>query len=136
MTAGKRRPPAPRLRPLDGRFAVCRLPPRYDVGAALAASAAGGFFSLTRTPTETSIVCREEEAPEGAEVEGGWRLIEVEGPLAFDTIGVVAALAEPLAAAAVSIFVTSTYDTDYLMVKEDRWPAARTSLEAAGFGWF
>ncbi len=121
-------PRRPDLRALAGVYAVCRLPPGRE-----AASDGGGFFSLTRTPAETSIVCREGDAPAGAEVEGGWRLLAVEGPLAFSEVGVLAALATPLAEAGVPIFVVSTFDTDYLMVKQERWPAARRALAAAGF---
>lgn len=120
----------PRLRPLAGTWAVCRLP------AGTAVEPRGeGFFSITRTAAETSVVCRAADAPAGARVEKGWRLLEVEGPLAFSEIGVLAALAAPLAAAAVPIFVVSTFDTDYLLVPEKRWTAARAALEAAGYGW-
>ena len=117
----------PGLRLHPGAYAVCRLPPGSAVD-----EPDGGFFSLTRTAAETSVVCREEEAPAGAEVESGWRLLEVAGPLDFSQIGVLAGLATPLAQAAVSIFVLSTFDTDYLLIKDAQWPAARRALEVSG----
>jgi len=118
----------PALRRLRGEYAVCRLPAGHPVDPP-----AAGFFSLTRTARETSIVCAESNAPAGARVEPGWSLVEVEGPLAFEEIGILSALARPLAEASVPIFVVSTYDTDYLMIKKCDWSAAHGALEAAGF---
>ena len=119
----------PILRFLPGRYAVCRLPPETQ----LREPANGAFFSLTRTADEISIVCREEHVPAGAESEPGWHLLQVEGPLAFSEIGVLAGLAGPLAAAAISIFVVSTWATDYLMVRDRDSDQARRALLAAGY---
>lgn len=127
--SGRGEAPRPRLRALAGSWAVCRLPPTTP----LAAIGEGPFFSVTRTPDELSIVCREDRAPRAARVEAGWRLLQVEGPLAFTEVGVLAALAAPLADAGVPIFVVSTWDTDYLLIPRDRWPAAARALEADGF---
>jgi hypothetical protein len=122
---------APRLAldVLPGRFAVCRLSADAAVPAALLARP---LVSVTRTPAELSIVCAEESAPADARSEPGWRCLRVRGPLAFDLVGVVAALVAPLAAAGVSVFVVSTFDTDYLLVKEASLPAARAALSGAG----
>jgi hypothetical protein len=117
------------LVPLPGRFAVCRLGPD-DPWPAFEES--GGLVSLTRTADELSVVCAEEAVPAGARCERGWRCFRVRGPMALSEVGVLAALAEPLAEAGVSLFAVSTYDTDYLLVREADQPAARAAWQARG----
>jgi len=91
----------------------------------------GGFCSVTRTPTEISIVC--EYPPDVCtKVESGWCALEIVGPLDFALTGVLASFATPLAAAGISIFAISTFDTDYLLVKKDRLEAVNAKLSAAG----
>ncbi len=90
------------------------------------------FMSITRTARELSVVCPESAAPHGVAVERGWRLLEIHGPLAFGQIGVLAGFLSPLAAAGVSVFVVSTFDTDYVLVKETHVAAACAALTAAG----
>jgi hypothetical protein len=87
---------------------------------------------VTRSDTELSVVCREEDVPAGASAERGWRALEVAGPLDFSLTGIVASLVSPLADAAVPIFVLSTFDTDYLLVREPDLPRAVEALRAAG----
>ena len=107
---------------------MCRLAPEEPVPAALDESI---LSSVTRTPCELSIVCQESAGLPGL-VEPGWRCLVVEGTLEFDQVGILASLARPLAAAGVSIFVLSTYDTDYLLVKEEKLVLAIDNLRAAG----
>ena len=113
---------------LEGRFAVCRLDPDSSVPEHLPLAS---LLSITRTPRELSIVCRESRSLPGT-IETGWRCLFVDGTLSFDQVGILASLAQPLAAAGVSIFVVSTYDTDYLLVKEERLEAALEALGQAG----
>lgn len=110
-------------------FAVCRLP----AGAPLPAWAeAGPFFAITRTAAELSIVCAQEHVPVGVLCQPGWRCFQVAGPLDFALTGVLASLAGPLAAAKVSIFALSTYDTDYLLTPAGALEAAVAALRSAG----
>jgi hypothetical protein len=113
---------------LAGTFAVCRL----DPAAPPPPWAAGSFVSLTRTDAELSVVCPAEGVPAGVAAEGGWRALRVRGPLGFGMTGVLASLASPLASTGVSIFVVSTYDTDYLLVQERDLDRARHALVRAG----
>ncbi len=125
---GTARGPRYELSPLPDRLAVCRLP----ADAPLPAPSENGFFSVTRTEAEISIVCREGDEPGGAAVEPGWRALRVAGTLDFSQTGVLASFASPLAQAGVPIFVVSTYDTDYLLVQETDLDTAVTALTAAG----
>jgi hypothetical protein len=94
----------------------------------------GTFSSVTRTRGELSVVCAEGLAPAEARCEGGWRIFQVAGPLDFSLTGILAAIASPLADAGVSIFAISTFDTDYIMVKEENLAKAVDALRAAGHG--
>jgi hypothetical protein len=78
----------------------------------------GDFFSVTKTDEELSVVCREALIPKEIVAERGFRCFKVRGPLDFTLTGILASLAEPLARAKVSIFAISTFNTDYLLVKE------------------
>ena len=92
----------------------------------------GGFFSVTRTADELSVICLANQVPSGLAAEAGWRALKVHGPFALSEIGVLAALAAPLAQAKVSLFAISTFDTDYLLVSDKKLDAAITALRAAG----
>jgi hypothetical protein len=118
-----------RISLLPGRFAVCRL----DAQAPLPPAIAGApFLSITRTAAELSIVCAEAQAPAPARVERGWRCLALRGPIPFSATGVLAAMANPLALAGVGIFAVSTFDTDYVLVKQAQLAKALAALRAAG----
>jgi hypothetical protein len=122
-------PAALTLTILPGTLAVCRL----DVGDPVPAWAwAGEPACVARTRDELSIVCAAEAVPEGIRSEGGWRCLRAEGPFDFALTGILSAILAPLAAAGIPIFAFSTYDTDYIMVKEENLDRAAETLRAAG----
>lgn len=120
--------PALTLDVMPGELAVCRLPPDAPVPD----RAQGDFVSVTRTPGELFVACTAGGVPDGVTGECGWRAVAVRGPLAFSLTGVLASLATPLAEAGVPVFVMSTYDTDYLLVREGDVDRAKETLRAAG----
>jgi hypothetical protein len=109
-------------------LAVCRLA-ASDRVPSWALELHEGLVSITRTPEELSIVCPDEAVPPDVQVEPGWRALKVPGPIPFDQIGVLAGLAAPLAAAGVSLFAVSTYDTDYVLVKDADLERALAALQ-------
>lgn len=117
-----------RISVLPDRFAVCRLP----AGAPLPSWIRGAFTSVTRTSEELSIVCDDDAPPPDVQAERGWRGVRVEGPIPFEVTGVAAALVSPLAAAGISVFLLATYDTDYLLLKDEVFARALDVLRAAG----
>jgi len=117
------------LQPLSGTFAVCRLAPDAPVPTW---ASAGAFYSVTRAPDELSVVCPEDLVPAGLRAERGWSCLQVEGPLDLSLTGVLASLAQPLAEAGVSVFAVSTFDTDYLLIRDGQLPAALPALTRAG----
>jgi hypothetical protein len=114
---------------VDSDLAVARL----HAGAGLPWwASASGFLSVTRTPEETSVVCEADRVPEGVRAERGFRALRVEGTIPFSVHGVLAAISTPLADARIPIFVVSTFDTDYVLVREAQVGDAVAVLRAAG----
>ena len=95
-------------------------------------AARGDFFSLTRSAEELSVVCARENVPAGEQPAKDWRVLKVHGPFSFDEIGVLASLVGPLANEKVSVFVISTFDTDYLLVQAEQLQKAMVTLRDAG----
>lgn len=93
----------------------------------------GDLLVFLRTPDELTVVCAQQSVPPEVRSESGWRALKVGGPLAFSEVGVLAGLAVPLAEAGVSIFALSTYDTDYILVRESALAGAIAALQAAGY---
>lgn len=110
-------------------YAVVRLDPDEDVPAW---AWVGAVSSVTRTESELSIVCVEAAVPTEASAERGWRMLEVAGPLAFTLTGVLSSLTVPLAAAEIPLFAISTFETDYLLVREPNLARAVAALGDAG----
>jgi hypothetical protein len=96
------------------------------------ALAASRFWSVTRTDQELSVVLPEVNVPPGWQAERGWRCLAVQGPLDFRQVGVLASLSVPLAEAGISIFALSTYDTDYLLLRDADLECARVALARHG----
>ena len=116
------------LEVLMGTFAICRLNATEQVPE----WAGSKFMSITRTPNELSIVCPQDNVPASIQSEVGWRCLRVAGLLDFLMVGVIASLTGTLASANISVFVFSTFDTDYLLVKDADLGAATQALTAAG----
>src|SRR5437899_12754976 len=92
----------------------------------------GPFFSITRTGDELSVVTELSRVPVGVQSQPGWRILKVHGPFVLTEVGVLVALATPLAEAKISLFVVSTFDTNYLLIASETLPAAIAPLERAG----
>jgi hypothetical protein len=118
-----------KFRQLPGTYAICRLPSDASIPEF---SPATLFTSITRSADELSIVCPADQAPQNAKCEGPWTCFKLEGPFPFSLTGVLASFIDPLAEKGVSIFAISTFDTDYVLVKEEHAGTAREILQAAG----
>lgn len=114
---------------LSGEYAVARLGAGDDVPVW---ARDGEFCSVTRTGDELSVVCRQDRVPDECAVTGGFVALKVSGPLAFSEVGVLESVATPLATAGISIFVVSTFDTDYIFLPACDFAAARGVLVDAG----
>jgi hypothetical protein len=117
------------LRTLPDSYAIVRLEPGADLPEWVDK---GPFRSVTRTEHEVSVVCRDHDVPEGENVDRGFTLLETIGPHDFSLTGVIASIVEPLADAEVPIFVLSTFESDYVLVRSSDLARAADALEAAG----
>jgi uncharacterized protein len=111
------------------RLAICRFGPADDLPATVFKAS---FWSATRTEQELSLVIPEDFVPPGCRCEHGWRALQVAGPLDFSLTGVLSTIAAPLALAGISLFALSTYDTDYVLVRETDLDQAISVLTHAG----
>jgi hypothetical protein len=114
------------LVPLDGEYYVHRL----ASDASVPEPVSEGFWSLTRTAEEISIVCG--YPVPGARTEGPWAAFRVAGVLDFTLTGILHHLLAPLAAARISIFSLSTFDTDYILVPQGSRHEAIESWRESG----
>ncbi len=92
----------------------------------------GALWSVVRSEDELSIVCGDEQVPETARSERGWRALQLAGPIPFGLTGILASVLSPLAAAGIGIFAFSTFDTDYVLVKSAGLNGALEALRRAG----
>jgi hypothetical protein len=114
---------------LPERFAISRLAPTAPIPEW---ATQGTFFSVTRTRDELSVVCEQFRVPAGVRSQPSWSVLKVHGPFVLTEIGVLSALASPLAEAKLSSFAISTFDTDYLLVASETLSLAVAALEGAG----
>jgi hypothetical protein len=105
-----------KFRQLPGSFAICRLPPDVPLPAMATTSP---FTSITRTADELSIVCPVEFAPSSAICEVAWTCFKLQGPFPFSMTGVLSSFLSPLADGGVPILAVATFDTDYVLVREE-----------------
>ncbi|MCT2585181.1 ACT domain-containing protein [Actinophytocola gossypii] len=114
-----------------GEYTVLRLPAGTPPPVALFTDAPG-LVSVVSAPDGLTVVCPTDLALEADPREDGWRLLSVRGPLDFALTGIMAAIAGELAAAGVSLFAVSTYDTDHVLVKAADLDRAVAALREAG----
>ena len=109
-------------------FTVCQVRDfgQIDLGAP--------FVFTATTDQECSLVCPVEQAPEETLLrEDGWRAFRIEGILVFYLLGILAGISSVLAAAGIGIFAISTYNTDYVLVKEGDLDWDIDALTAEGY---
>ena len=117
-----------KFRQLPGLYAVLRL----AQNAPISEWGTGEFVSITRTADELSIVCAVENIPPGVPYDPRWIALKLEGPFPFSKTGVLLSLIAPLSNNGVPVFAISTYDTDYVLVKNQDIVRALEVLEQAG----
>jgi uncharacterized protein len=115
---------------LPQRLALSRLAPEENPPPWIFAQS---FWSVTRTSEELSVVAPEAAFPHEWQIEGGWRALQVQGPLDFALSGILSSISAPLAVAGIPIFVISTFNTDYILVKQDKLEDTKIVLVKNGF---
>jgi hypothetical protein len=120
--------PALTLSLLEVAYAVCRLP----AGASVTPPSPGQFSLLVQASEETTLVCPLDQVLPESEVDAGWRCFKIEQSFDFSVPGILASVLAPLAKAGIGIFATSTFSTDYVLVKAGDVERAVAALRAAG----
>ena len=117
-----------KLKALPHALTVCRLADASEIDLK------NDFYFLARTDEEVSLVCRTEDAPANTDVrDDGWRAFRIEGVLDFSLIGILSRISAILAENKIGIFAVSTYNTDYILVKEENFERALQLLVEAGY---
>ena len=116
------------LKKLPCDLTVCKVASLADVDLD------GEFFFLGKTDEELSLVCRTEDTPaDTVERDDGWKGFRIEGVLEFSMIGILSKLSGILAENEIGLFAVSTYNTDYILVKEANFAKALEVLAAEGY---
>jgi uncharacterized protein len=114
---------------LNGLYSVCRLNKEDKIPNWVNKSI---FYSITQTDDELSIVCYQENVPPSVKSEKDWKVIMIEEKLDFSLIGIISKISTLLAENNVSIFVISTFDTDYILVKQENFAKTVELLKQIG----
>ena len=116
------------LKTIGHRLTVCKVADTADIDMT------AEFFFVGRTDEEVSLVCRTEDVPaETLEREDGWRGFRIRGKLDFSLIGVLSGITGILAEHRIGVFAVSTFNTDYILVKEEDFESALEALCAEGY---
>ena len=116
------------LKRIEDKLTVCKVAEISDIDLD------ADLFFIGKTDEELSLVCRTEDAPENTvERDDGWRGFRIQGTLDFSLIGILSKLSGILAEQKIGIFAVSTYNTDYILVKEENYERALTVLAAEGY---
>ncbi len=116
------------LKPIESLFTVCQVADYSQVDLTQP------FLFLGKTDQENSLVCPTDRVPANTtRRDDGWRAFRIQGVLDFSLIGILARISAVLAENGVGLFALSTFNTDYILVKEENFSRALTVLEKAGY---
>jgi len=93
-----------------------------------------GFYSITRTNDELSIVCKHVDIKlfDNIMIDKHWRIFKINGPMDLSQVGIIAHISDLFKKNNISIFPIATYDTDYILIKNENLHKAITALENEG----
>ena len=92
------------------------------------------FYSVTRTTDELSIICKPVDLIMGNDIkiDNHWRILKIDGVLDLSLIGIIATVSIILKENKIPIFTISTFDTDYILVKDQDLNKTVAALRHAG----
>jgi len=116
------------LKKIDHKLTVCKVTEISDINMD------AGFYFIGKTDEELSLVCKTEDTPQNTvERDDGWKGFRIQGVLDFSLIGILSKLSGILAEHKIGIFAVSTYNTDYILVKEENFDRALKVLSSEGY---
>lgn len=117
-----------KLKMLPHNLTVCKVKDVQDIRIE------NDFYFVGKTDEEISLVCKTEDTPVNTtDRDDGWRGFRIEGTLDFSLIGILSKLSSILAENEIGIFAVSTYNTDYILVKDVNYDHAMRVLAEAGY---
>ena len=116
------------LKTIEHKLSVCKVPDVSDIDLTT------DFYFIEKTDEELSLVCKTDNVPQRTtERDDGWRGFRIQGVLDFSLIGILSKLSRILAEHKIGIFAVSTYNTDYILVKEENFERALSVLASEGY---
>lgn len=116
------------IKKIECDLTVCKLKSEKDIDLTKK------FYFVGKTDEEISLVCLTEDTPtDTLEREDGWRAFRIQGVLDFSLIGILAKISTILAENKIGVFVVSTFNTDYILVKKENIDRALALLELNGY---
>ena len=116
------------LKKIEHKLSVCRVTDISDIDLNT------DFYFIGKTDEELSLVCKTDAVPyKTIERDDGWRGFRIQGVLDFSLIGILSKLSGILAEHKIGIFAVSTYNTDYILVKEENFDRAMEALISEGY---
>ena len=116
------------LKRIDCKLTVCKVTEVSSINLE------SDFYFIGKTDEEVSLACKTEDTPiNTVERDDGWRGFRIQGVLDFSLIGILSKLSGILAEHKIGIFAVSTYNTDYILVKEENFERALNVLAAEGY---
>lgn len=115
---------------LTGDYSLCSLQPVSPIPHWVFHSV---FYTVSKTSEELSIIAESKYVPGKIKAEANWKILKIEAVLDLSLTGITAQFSTALANAGVSLCVIATYNTDYIMIKNEKFAIAKIALEEAGF---
>jgi uncharacterized protein len=115
---------------LEGSYSLCRLLADEAIPSWIFASP---FYTISKSPQELFIVCESKYVPGNTQQSNGWKLLKIDAVLELSITGITAKFSKPLAEAGINLCVIATFDTDYVMVPEEKLFFAAEALQKEGF---
>lgn len=116
------------LKKIDYALTVCKVASETDIDLSKE------FYFIGKTDEEYSLVCITDDTPDNTtHREDGWKGVRIQGVLDFSMIGILSKISTILAENKIGIFAVSTFNTDYILVKEENFEKALDVLSSAGY---
>ena len=116
------------LKRIMDKLSVCKVTDISDIDLT------SNFYFIGKTDEELSLICKTKDVPlKTVERNDGWRGFRIQGVLDFSLIGILSNLSGILAENNIGIFAVSTYNTDYILVKEENYERALSVLTSKGY---
>ena len=109
---------------IDRKFSICKVENYNTININ------DEYVFIGKTDEENSLVCETNKVPNNAtHIDKGWKAFRIQGVLDFSLIGILSKISTLLAENKIGIFAISTYNTDYILTKEENFQKAIDILE-------